>query len=274
MLILLNPSACEGNAIKKWEKIKDDLFLKYGKADIITVNGTATKNEIKKYIERGETDFIAAGGDGTINHLLNDIVRLTNGNLKDIRIGAIGLGSSNDFHKPYNRDRLVGQVYCRMDFNNTIKHDLCKVIYEDENHNTYSKYFVLNSSIGITAKANFLFNRPDRILSYLKRKNTNIAILYAAIKTILTFKNIKVYVNSKEYSREIKLTNMGIVKNPNFSGSFCYDTEYNSGNGTFWIHICENMSRAEHGDVVLVARSAERYGDAIAAMPMPIHQFL
>ena len=37
--------------------------------------------------------------------------------------------------------------------------------------------------------------------------------------------------------------------------------------------ICPG-GRAEHGDVVLVARSAERYGDAIAAMPMPIHQFL
>lgn len=242
MVILLNPNACQGKANEKCNKIKGLLNEKISSAEIITLNGIGSKAVVENYINKGETEFVAAGGDGTVNHLLNDIVNSAYGQLKYLKLGAIGLGSSNDFHKPFNKNDNVNGIYCKINFKNTRIHDLCKVSYEDENGSLKSRFFLLNSGIGITAEANLLFNKPDRILRFLKRRNTNTAIIYAALKTIFTYRNRKVKINAGNGERYILLTNLGIIKSPHFSGNFCYDSEYEPGNGKYNVHLCECMS--------------------------------
>jgi diacylglycerol kinase (ATP) len=233
MVIFINPKACGGKAAEKWNRITDSLPEEVTSAKVAWADGLI---EIKNYIREGETEFIAAGGDGTVNHLLNDIVNFSDGRLKNIKLGAIGLGSSNDCNEEVNG------VYCKVNFDNTKPRDLCKISYEDDSGSVLTRYFILNSGIGITAEANLLFNRPDKLLSFLKRKNTNLAIVYAALKTILTYRNRSVKIRIGKLVREVKLTNLGIVKSPHFSGNFCYDSKFEASNGNFNIHMCENMS--------------------------------
>jgi len=241
MVILINPKACAGKANEKWNKINGLLDEKISSAKIITLNGIGSKAVVENYINKGETEFIAAGGDGTVNHLLNDIINSAKSQLKYIKLGAIGLGSSNDFHKPFNNNKVNG-VHYKINFKNAKLQDLCCVLYEDINGFFKSRYFLLNSSIGITAEANLLFNKPDRILRFLKRRNTNTAIIYAALKTIFTYRNRKVKISTGNTKKHVSVTNLGIVKSPHFSGNFCYDSDYESGNGMYNVHLCEDMS--------------------------------
>jgi diacylglycerol kinase (ATP) len=242
MLVLVNPNACQGKAVEKWEGIKKLVDKKAVPSDCVRLNGKKSVDIISKYIKKGETEFVAAGGDGTVNNMLNDIVNSANGQLKNIKIGAIGLGSSNDFHKPLDESEKVNGVYCKIDFSKIRLQDVCKIIYEDENGKSISKCFLLNSGIGLTADANMLFNNPDKVLAYLKKKNTGIAIIYAALKTVLTYRNKKVRITAGNVTKSVNLTNIGIVKNPNFSGNFCYDSECKPDSGKYNVHYCENMS--------------------------------
>ena len=242
MLVLVNPNACQGKAVKKWEGISKLVDKKSVPSDYVRLNGRKSAEIVAEYINKGETEFVAAGGDGTINSMLNDIVSTANGHLKDIKIGAIGLGSSNDFHKPFDESEKVNGIYCKMDFSKLRLQDVCKIIYEDENGKSVSKCFLLNSGIGLTADANMLFNKPDKVLAFLKKKNTDIAIIYAALKTIFTYRNKKVRITTGNVTKNVNLTNIGIVKNPNFSGNFCYDSEYKPDNGKYNVHYCENMA--------------------------------
>lgn len=242
MLVLVNPNACQGQAVRKWEGISKLVEKKAVASDYISLNGKKSVDIIAKYIKKGETEFVAAGGDGTINSMLNDIVSTANGQLKNIKIGAIGLGSSNDFHKPFDESEKVNGVYCKIDFSKIRLQDVCKITYKDENGKTVSKCFLLNSGIGLTADANMLFNNPNKILTYLKKKKTGIAIIYAALKTIFTYRNKKIRITTGNVTKNVNLTNIGIVKNPNFSGNFCYDSEYKPDSGKYNVHYCENMS--------------------------------
>ena len=86
--------------------------------------------DISNAILKGERKFIAAGGDGTINYLLNEILSNPSKTIIDeIQIGAIGLGSSNDFHKPMYSSRLINGIPCKVDFTNTEERDIGCITY-------------------------------------------------------------------------------------------------------------------------------------------------
>jgi diacylglycerol kinase (ATP) len=245
MVILLNPHAGGGTAGEKWSKIESEIRQECGNIELYKLDGSSTLPRIKQYLEDGCREFVAAGGDGTVNMLIEDLIAASNGSISKIKVGAIGLGSSNDFHKPKENGRAIGGVPCRMDFQRATKRDLGCITYEDAAKRKVVRHFILNSSVGITAEANSAFNRPDPVLAFLKERNTNAAIMYAALKTILLYRNKRMRIEiDGQPERELQLTNLGVVKNPHFSGDFCYDSEYLPANGRFNVHICENMSLA------------------------------
>ncbi len=85
---------------------------------------------VREAVAKGERAFIAAGGDGTVNLLLNAVMELGSG-VTDIRIGAVGLGSSNDFHKPHGPDSVIAGVPVRVDCNSARPCDVIRIDFEE-----------------------------------------------------------------------------------------------------------------------------------------------
>ena len=195
-------------------------------------------------LNKGKTDFIIAGGDGTINNFLNNLVQLTEPDLiKKIRIGAIGIGSSNDFHKPFNNKYMIGNVAARINFKEALPRDVGCITYTINNR-TYKRLFLINSSIGITAEANYRFNNPDPLLSALKFFNTSAAINYTAISTMLTYKNFPAEICTNEADKfTVNVTNIGILKSPYFSGDLKYNSTVKPDDGLFDIRLYYDFNK-------------------------------
>ena len=244
MLVFINPKSCGGSALKKWKTVAPELSQNINGADLLFLNGSITiKSYIRAALCNGETEFISAGGDGTLNLLINSIIKYSSvKQLNTIKVGAIGIGSSNDFYKPFKECEKINNIPVRIDFDKAEPRDVGKITFENDGI-IKSKYFLINSSIGITANANYFFNNPDRILASLKRKSTQTAILYAAGKNLFKYKNFDADVLSEETGRmKVKITNIGIVKNPNFSGNLSYGYNADYENGLFNIHLCYEMN--------------------------------
>jgi diacylglycerol kinase family enzyme len=191
--------------------------------------------ELERRLDGGETRLIAAGGDGTVNMLVSTVMR--HGARKSVKVGAIGLGSSNDFHKPLNGAPVVAGAPLRVDFGTAARHDICLLMYEDDAGAKHFRHWLINASIGTTAEANRLFNDPDAILNLLKRRSADIGIVYAAARTIARYRPqlFRLTLNQNP-PLDLLVKNLGIVKNPNFTGSLGYDSPYEPASGEFFIH--------------------------------------
>ena len=100
--LIANPSAGNKNFKKSWNRIQGTLkkekisyffaFSHYHKHEISIVN-----NALKK----GFRKFISVGGDGTLHHIVNAIMKQEDVETTNIKIAVIPTGTGNDWIKTY-----------------------------------------------------------------------------------------------------------------------------------------------------------------------------
>lgn len=257
MYLILNTYAGGGRAEKKWSQIKNTINQKFKDLRIIKIAEFSDTNSfIQDAITKNEKEFLIAGGDGTINQFINKLIDYADINdIKDIRIGAIGIGSSNDFHKPIFKGNMIAEIPTKINFNSYELRDVGVIKYKVGSE-FFHKYFLLNASIGVTAEANNIFNNPDQILKFFKKYFTGLAILYSAFKSIFCYKNIdaKIIFNSNE-SYSFPVSNLSIIKNPNISGDLSYPGNADYQNGLLDIYLTHSMNRL---DLINLLRSLSK----------------
>lgn len=244
--ILVNKSARQGMAEKYWNKIRNQV-INYFPAEtlIIEYNIPFNTEEVLKnlYLNLGIDGFISAGGDGSLNVVLNVLMSLKNQFHKHFFLGGIGLGSSNDFLKPAKT--WIDGIPVKINWKKNQLVDVGLLSFEDLNGNLITRYFVINASLGITAKANYLFNNPKTIIKSLKKKWVHGAIIYTALKTIFSYENYNAVIIYNNENKNIKLSNLAVIKNPNISGDFKYEQDIKSNDGFLGLNYCDNMDRLE-----------------------------
>lgn len=252
---LVNSMANCYQAGKKWNFIKSHPMLQQylsGDYFLKITDCVCEKLEINTWIlqsmQKGARVFIAVGGDGTVNWLLNGMIwaaRKIQIPLKHFYLGAIGAGSSNDFHKPFpKKDFFIEDLPARLDWTKSQAVDLGLFV---DLENDQNNYFINNASLGLTAFANYSFNQPDRVLKFLKRYHTDLSIMFCALKSFLKFANIplNLSIDDQEYE-ETTLSNLNIIKNPFFSGQFHYPEFVTRNDGKLAIFQCHDMTKKNY----------------------------
>ena len=243
MLVILNKNSGGGTAMKKWNSINNHLRLNGSSETFIVGRNGSFDKFILDSVKNGKTDFIIAGGDGSINYFLNRCIDLLETEtLNQIKLGAVGIGSSNDFHKPFYNENMLNSIPYKLNFKEAVKRDVGCIQYESDGK-ILKKYFLMNASIGITAEGNNFFNNPDFILKNLKRVSTQSAIIYAVLKNIMTYKNFKIKMEVNNESFTANISNLGIIKSPFFTGKLRFQSDPLPDNGLFDVHLYESLSK-------------------------------
>lgn len=240
--VLLNEAARHRKARKLWGRIEPHL-REYGAVEVITLDTHARwEQELARAVECGHRHFIAAGGDGTVGSLVDSLVRVSRpGELKNFTLGAIGLGSSNDFHKPYAQ--FLAGVPVRIDRRSVSFRDLAQVTYSDPDGASRERYFAVSASIGVVAGANALFNDPSGVIRSVKVCSTNLAIAAAAVTAIVGVRDQPLRIESGYFSEQVSVTNLSIAKTRHLAGAFTYDAPVLPNDGLLSVNLCESMSR-------------------------------
>ena len=244
--LLVNFSANNNSAQQKWLSIRNEVLRQLpGNTKVITYTIPFDVVACLKNIFNNQTDqcIISAGGDGSINFIVNAILRHFPKFLSKIHLGAIGFGSSNDFLKPF--DKKINDIPVKINLDRSKWVDIGQVRLMNIESKPFTKYFVINSSIGVTADANNLFNKGDLFLKKTKVKNVHAAIIYTAVKTILRYNNKSLLISYQNESKEIMATNISVIKNPHISGSFKYDQVILPDDGFLGLNICFGMNKLE-----------------------------
>jgi diacylglycerol kinase (ATP) len=247
MFILLNTHSNNGRGLRRWEDSRSELEANLLGHDYrVAEYSDDLASRVREEYARGERVFVAAGGDGTVNYLLNSIMTAESIVPSEIILGAIGLGSSNDFHKPYSAARRTrAGVYYKLDAAGALPHNVGRVDYEDETGERRRKYFIINGSLGIIARGNYLFNSDERVVCWLKPRWVLGAIWYLTFKTLVSTKNIPLRLCASADCIETEATTLSVIINPHFTGNLSYDCGDYARRDAFGIALCERMGVAE-----------------------------
>ena len=245
MLVILNKSAGSGTALGKWKRIEKCVEELVGPFRLaVAETPEAMIEQVAAGVHSGEKEFIAAGGDGTVNLVMNAIVKhAPPGELQTVKLGAVGLGSSNDFHKPLSAERTIGDIPFKLDFLSTVSHDICLLTYRGVDEGLHSRRWLVNASVGMTAEANHRFNGEGALLRFMKRFSPWRGMVYAALRTVLGYRSCEMAITLDETETiHARVKNLGIVKNPHFTGSLRYDSPYEPSSGHVYVHLLKNVS--------------------------------
>jgi len=247
MRIYLNPNCDYGKGQSKWQKIERPLRLHFGEFRFEEIRSpSALSTQVEKAVGEGERVFIAAGGDGTVNLLLNALMNSSYPAKKEFIFGAVGLGSSNDFHKPFRPETFIEGIPTRMNWRSTIPTDVIRVRYTEAQNQFLARYCIINASIGITAQANALYNSRNPFIVRIQRISHEAAVIASALTTIFTYRNIPCTLTLEEAKpRRFSITNLGVIKNPHFAGGLCYDTSVRPDDGKLGVNLSSDMTRKE-----------------------------
>ena len=246
LILLVNPYCHQGRGWKKWLAIKNEVYRFLPNAiEIVTERGSDLVTQMKPLLNNNERIcIVSAGGDGSIHYLVNTIMQTNHIPRERISIGAIGIGSSNDFLKPFHS--FINKIPVRLNIDEAPRwHDLGKARFSDAQNNTKEKYFIVNASFGATAHGNWNFNNPGTLLKWLKKQNTAMAIYYAAISTILTLKNDNCTIGYSGKITNLEVSNINLLKIPYVSGSLRYEQTILPDDGRLGLNICTGMNRPE-----------------------------
>jgi diacylglycerol kinase (ATP) len=246
MRIFINPVCDYGKGLRKWKKLESELRHRYGKFRVEQIHSLVSfTGQVQRAWDEGERVFIAAGGDGTFNLLLNSLLTFSP-DKREFYIGAIGLGSSNDFHKPFRKEAMVRGIPARLEWKDAIKTDVIQISYKNGGNKLTSRFGLINASVGITAQANALYNSRCSFISLMKKISQDAAVIACALNTIFTYSNIPCTLTLDKNSRfSTHLTNLGVIKSPHFAGGLCYDMKVGPGDGNLGVNIGTNMSKYE-----------------------------
>jgi len=243
-LVLVNLDANNGRAKSKWISIKDKFYnLLGGEPHTILYHTPCDLRDLlTAKIKEEKIEFlISAGGDGSLNYLVNHLMTIPSDTRKNLMIGAIGLGSSNDSLKPFRQQIHGVPVNLNPDLATFV--DIGHVVLGSDSQNPH--YFINNVSFGVTADANNLFNEKDLVIRLTKRFFTNLSIIYAAIKTIVLHKNIPFEISYDNNQLSSELSSLSIIKTPYLAGILKYDQTIERNDAKLGVNLCENMTRFE-----------------------------
>lgn len=245
--IIANTAANGGNAAKRWRAVQAALQrsgfdFQSGESQTLEQG----KAVLEQALESGAECIIAAGGDGTLNAVLNELIDSQTDTLKsDVILGAIGLGSSNDFQKPFEEGQNLAGCPSRIAKDRARHVDIGKAVYIDEFDKEQTSYFLLNGSVGFVAEGNAFFNTSDAV-SFLKRFHVEVAIIYTALANLMQFEPIKVKLKvDDDFEKELKLASVSVLNKRHLAGGMYYDTPVEMDDGFFDINFWGDMNRAE-----------------------------
>jgi len=209
-LVIVNPNAGKKKGKKDWKIIQSYL-------DKYEFDFTAQFTEGQRHaveltqqgIQKGYRKIIVAGGDGTMNEVVNGVFSQTAVPTNEITLGMIAIGTGNDWIKLFNIPKRYEQAIQIIKKGQTCVQDAGLVYYIDDDSTEKSRYFVNIAGIGFDA---VVADRTNR----LKEKGRSGAILYkySLLISLLRFRSPKVLLelDGKHVTGEIFSMSIGIGK--------------------------------------------------------------
>jgi diacylglycerol kinase family enzyme len=246
VFVVVNERAGGGKAARRWPGVEQELRRCRPDVEVsLPRSADDVEKRVRQAVDAGHDAVVAAGGDGSVHLVLNALMDPATDRPRQAgcALGGIGLGSSNDFHKPFAEDRRLDAAPARIDVAAARLVDVGKATMLLSDGTRHVQYFLINASMGILAEGNHSFNTARGLTAWLKPRNVEAAIVVTAVRNIATFRPINLALRGGDWRRDGKLTNVSILKSVHFAGGMRYDTGVTRDDGLFDVNVWEPAGR-------------------------------
>lgn len=174
---------------------------------------------VKEAIDEGYTNIIVAGGDGSVNELVNGLIQANTvagkadwDKIRNFRLGIIPMGTGNDLCKTLKISSSLKDLKQLISNNSTTCTDVGKAQFTDKNGQDSSRYFINITDVGMGGIIVENLEKESSLLSKSVRYQIQIA------KTFFTYKKSLVNVFNSSIQYQGKAMNV-IVANGKFFGN-------------------------------------------------------
>ncbi len=148
---IVNPRASSGKSVKIWNGVCDRMINE--NIGIITANTNCPNHATDlaaSAVQKGYRKFIGVGGDGTINEIVNGLLKQREVPSHEIILTQFPIGTGNDWCRslsiPLNPDAVISLIKNEM----TMRHDVGLAHYQ-HNSSKQSRYFINMAGMGFDA---------------------------------------------------------------------------------------------------------------------------
>lgn len=241
-LVVLNPAAHGGTGARRFAAIRPAVESLFDATVVVTQPDDAWTGDVRAALARGARLFVAAGGDGTAHAVLNALVDAPGRPPLDaITLGAIGLGSSNDLHKPARR-RIAG-IPVLLDTSGAAPRDLihCSYVSGPAAHHAC---ILVSASLGVTACANARFSEDTAVARRLREASTAAAIAWAAVRTLVAWSNLPATIRIDDGKpMRLALSSLNVLKTEWLSGLLHFGHPVEPDSGDFDVALAAGLGR-------------------------------
>ena len=206
MCVIFNPAA-RGNKARRFRRHLDDMAA--GIAFKATAGTGDAQRLATEAVEEGYEVVVAAGGDGTLNEVLNGIAAAPGG-LDQVRLGVLPLGTVNVFARELNISLNLRRAWEVLRRGKETRIDLASAEFQVRDR-TEKRYFAQLAGAGLDARA------IELVSWQLKKKTGPLAYVVAGLRAMLETKpRTVIRVGEKIYEGELVMVGNGKF----YGGSF------------------------------------------------------
>lgn len=191
-IIVFNSEEAQRKSIRRWQTWMKRVPSQTRSALLLAKTVYTATSEYKELIATlaEGTEVIVVGGDSTVHRVANDLA--THNKLQSCSLGFIATGSRCDFGK-WREVRVVKTSVSqknRTGLETSLLRPLLVELMQSDG-TRLKKLCLLSCSVGIGAEANSFFSSsPSRLLKFFGAISTNIAALYAILRSFLFAKPV------------------------------------------------------------------------------------
>uniref|UniRef100_UPI0032162E32 diacylglycerol/lipid kinase family protein n=1 Tax=uncultured Draconibacterium sp. TaxID=1573823 RepID=UPI0032162E32 len=162
----------------------------------------------KKAVEKGCRHLMVAGGDGTLNEVVNGIFQQQACSSLEVVIGMIPVGTGNDWIKTFGISNNYEEAIHQIKEGNKLQQDVGKLTYE-EGGVTHSRFFTNMAGFGFDALVTQKANQMKE-----KGRSGMLVYLWSLLTAFVHYQTRKMSVkmDGKEFSDLIFSVSVGIGK--------------------------------------------------------------
>jgi diacylglycerol kinase (ATP) len=236
--LILNPQAGGGKATKLEKKI----YLRMHAAGIgfeafkTNYAGEAQTAAIQA-IEAGFNKIVVAGGDGTLNEVINGVLSQKIKASEEILIAQIPIGTGNDWRRTWGIPKGIKESIALLQNPFSTLQDVAKVTYQNSGVKE-SKWFINIAGCGFDAEVTLAANQKKA-----KGQSGFFTYIFQLIKTLKQYKEPRMSfeIDSKKFEDDIFAILAGVCK---FAGnSMLLVPDADPRDGFFHLTIAKKIKR-------------------------------